>query len=122
MSVAGGRAQRPSARASSAVLYTRLARIAAFFAAVHRPRIRSPERWITASNSSTAAGSSTPAAGSQWTSPASGERRTRRTTVCPSALSAADTALPISPLAAEMSVRIYSIVTCSPSFAASALR
>jgi len=77
---------------------TRLSRIRAFFAAVHRPvAMPSPARCTTASASSSAPWPSAPATGSHRTSPSAGGRRTSRRTMCPPAVRAGISAEPISP-------------------------
>ena len=72
--------------ASSSVVCMRLDTSSALYSSVHRlSPMPAPERLITASQPSNAAGSSSPAAGSHVNSPAFASRRTNRVTVWPSA-------------------------------------
>lgn len=93
--------------ASALVPWTRLSRMRAFFAAVHRPAIFSPARWTTASNPSSAPQSGAPplaavAKGggfcrSHRISFGPGARRTSLTTEWPELSSAVTSAKPIRP-------------------------
>ena len=90
---------------------TRLDRSLAFFASVQRPAAMfSPDRWTTASRPSSLSASIDFVSGSQRTSsPAFGLRRTSRSTSWPPARSDGTSALPMSPLAPVIAIRIGDI-------------
>ncbi len=108
-STGGGCGAAAMASVIAVVLMILLSRSTCLRAGVQRPPATgAPDRWIMASAPLSTAGSRPPARiiGSQRTSPgAPGARRTRRVTLTPSSSRLAARALPMSPDAAESTMR-----------------